>query len=120
MSQKQIFLGILPYIKIYFTVFEQYQKARLHFIQSISDLANRPQSINHLLKYDVISKLCPLLEDSVPTIQQITAIVVGKIASFSQETAEMIVKANLIPIMIRSSGMETVCILFIFYFLEVL
>lgn len=44
----------------------------------------------------------------MPTIQQVTAIAVGKIAAFSSETAELVMKANLLPIMISSTGMETV------------
>lgn len=95
-------------LRLILIVFEQYQKARLQFIQSISDLANRPQNINYLLKYDVISKLGPLLVDPVPTIQQITATVIGKMANFSPEVAKQLMEANLISVMIHSSGMDNV------------
>ncbi|VDK33124.1 unnamed protein product [Taenia asiatica] len=94
MSQKQIFL-----------VFQQYQKARLLFIQSISDLANRPNNINNLLKYDVISCLEPLLNDAVPTIQQVAAMVIGKIASSSKKFAELVIESNMVQTMLKSSGM---------------
>lgn len=75
------------------------------FIQSMSDLANRPNNIDNLLKYDVISCLGPLLNDAVPTIQQVAAIVIGKIASSSKKFAELVIDSNMIPTMLKSSGM---------------
>ncbi|VDM31112.1 unnamed protein product [Hydatigera taeniaeformis] len=72
----------------------------------MSDLASRPNNIDRLLKYDVISCLGPLLNDPVPTIQQVAAIVIGKIAGFSKKFAESVVDSNIIPMMLKSSGME--------------
>ncbi|KAL5963040.1 Sperm-associated antigen 6 [Taenia solium] len=72
----------------------------------MSDLANRPNNISNLLKYDVISCLGPLLNDAVPTIQQVAAIVIGKIASSSKKSAELVIESNMVPTMLKSSGME--------------
>lgn len=53
-------------------VFEAYQKARVNFVQTVADLATRPQNIEALQQADVMSLLRPLLLDNVPSIQQVS------------------------------------------------
>lgn len=45
-------------------VFEQYQKARVNFVQSVADLAQNPKNIEALKEGDVFSLLRPLLLDT--------------------------------------------------------
>ena len=52
-------------------VFESYQKARVSFVQTVAELATRPQNIEALQNAGVMSLLRPLLLDSVPSIQQV-------------------------------------------------
>ena len=67
--------------------FEEYQKARLTFVQSIADLATRPQNIIALHSAGVMALLRPLLLDSVQTIQQSAALAIGRLANYSEEIA---------------------------------
>ena len=63
MSQRQIL-----------QVFEQYQSARVNFVQVVSDLANRPTNVETLQSAGVMQLLRPLLLDVVPTVQQTAAL----------------------------------------------
>lgn len=45
-------------------VFEQYQKARISFVQSVADLAQNQKNIEALKESDVFSLLRPLLLDT--------------------------------------------------------
>ena len=51
-------------------VFEEYQKARVTFVQTVADLATRPQNIDALQNAGVMALLRPLLLDNVASIQQ--------------------------------------------------
>ncbi len=77
--------------------FEKYQKDRLSFAQSLSDLASRDANIDSLLKSGALPLLKPLLLDNVPPVQQAAANALAKIANFSMEAAEAIVKMDIIP-----------------------
>ena len=46
-------------------VFEQYQKGRVQFVQSVAELATRPQNIEAMQNAGVMSLLRPLLLDNV-------------------------------------------------------
>ena len=52
-------------------VFENYQKARASFVQTVADLSSRPQNVDALREAGVMALLRPLLIDTVPTIQQV-------------------------------------------------
>ncbi|KAI3387348.1 hypothetical protein SNEBB_003870 [Seison nebaliae] len=82
--------------------FEQYQKARMQFVQSISEMANRPQNIETLQNAGVMSLLRPMLLDVVPTIQQNAALALGRLASFNQQLAEAVVKSDILPQLVYS------------------
>lgn len=78
--------------------FEAYQKARVTFVQTVAELATRPQNIEALqsagmtaLHSGVMSLLRPLLLDNVPSIQQSAALALGRLANYSDELAEAVV-----------------------------
>ena len=72
--------------------FEEYQKARITFVQKIAELASRPQNIESLHSAGVMALLRPLLLDSVPSIQQSAALAIGRLANYSEELAESVVQ----------------------------
>lgn len=82
--------------------FEEYQKARISFVQSIAELASKPQNIEALHSAGVMSLLRPLLLDTVPSIQQSAALAIGRLANFSEELAESVVENQIIPQLIVS------------------
>ena len=59
----------LQWGKSHFLVFEQYQKARTQFVQTVAELSTRPQNIETLQAAGVMQLLRPLLLDVVPTVQ---------------------------------------------------
>ncbi|XP_051676655.1 sperm-associated antigen 6 isoform X3 [Oryctolagus cuniculus] len=91
MSQRQVF-----------NVFEQYQKARVQFVQMVAELANKPQNIEILQNAGVISLLRPLLLDVVPSVQQTAALALGRLANYNEDLAEAIVKDNILPQLVYS------------------
>ena len=82
--------------------FEEYQKARISFVQSIAELASRPQNIEALHAAGVMALLRPLLLDSVPSIQQSAALAIGRLANYSEELAESVVQNDIITQLIYS------------------
>ncbi|XP_051872265.1 sperm-associated antigen 6 isoform X2 [Pristis pectinata] len=83
-------------------VFEQYQKARTHFVQTIAELATRPQNIETLQNAGVMSLLRPLLLDVVPSIQQTAALALGRLANYNDDLAEAVVKGDILPQLVYS------------------
>lgn len=82
--------------------FEDYQKARFTFVQTIADLATRPQNIIALHSAGVMSLLRPLLLDSVQVIQQSAALAIGRLANYSEEIAESVIQNDIITQLIFS------------------
>jgi Armadillo/beta-catenin-like repeat len=82
--------------------FEEYQKSRIAFVQTIAELATRPQNIEALYSAGVMSLLRPLLLDSVPSIQQSAALAIGRLANHSEELAESVVQNDIITQLISS------------------
>ncbi|XP_042570187.1 sperm-associated antigen 6 isoform X1 [Cyprinus carpio] len=83
-------------------VFEQYQKARTQFVQTVADLAARPQNTETLQNSGVMSLLRPLLLDAVPTIQQTAALALGRLANYNDDLAEAVVKGDILPQLVYS------------------
>ncbi|XP_010888451.1 sperm-associated antigen 6 [Esox lucius] len=83
-------------------VFEQYQKARTQFVQTVAELATRPQNIETLQNAGVMSLLRPLLLDIVPTIQQTSALALGRLANYNDDLAEAVVKGDILPQLVYS------------------
>ncbi|XP_053198602.1 sperm-associated antigen 6 [Scomber japonicus] len=91
MSQRQIIQA-----------FEQYQKSRMQFVQTVADLAARPQNIETLHNAGVMSMLRPLMLDVVPSIQQTAALALGRLADHSDDLAEAVVKEDILPQLVHS------------------
>ncbi|XP_069007670.1 sperm-associated antigen 6 [Embiotoca jacksoni] len=91
MSQRQII-----------QVFEQYQKSRMQFVQTVADLAVRSQNIEMLHNAGVMSMLRPLMLDVVPSIQQTAALALGRLADHSDGLAEAVVKEDILPQLVQS------------------
>ena len=90
------------------SVFEQYQKARTQFVQTVAELATRPQNIEILQNAGVMSLLRPLLLDIVPTIQQTAALALGRLANFNDDLAEAVVKGDILPQLVYSLAEQNV------------
>ena len=82
--------------------FEEYQKARITFVQKIAELASRPENIEALHSAGSMALLRPLLLDSVPSIQQSAALAIGRLANYSKELAESVVQNDIIKELIYS------------------
>ncbi|XP_054449689.1 sperm-associated antigen 6 isoform X2 [Pteronotus mesoamericanus] len=83
-------------------VFEQYQKARTQFVQTVAELATRPKNIETLQNAGVMSLLRPLLLDVVPTIQQTAVLALGRLANYNDDLAEAVVKGDILPQLVYS------------------
>jgi len=83
-------------------VFENYQKARTAFVQTVADLASRPQNVDALQHAGVMAMLRPLLLDTVPTIQQTAALALGRLADVSDELAAAVVTGDILPQLVYS------------------
>ena len=92
-------------------MFEQYQKARTQFVQTVAELATRPQNIEILQNAGVMSLLRPLLLDIVPTIQQTAALALGRLANFNDDLAEAVVKGDILPQLVYSLAEQNVKII---------
>jgi len=84
------------------SVFEDYQASRTKFVQTVAELALRPQNIESLQNAGVMQLLRPLLLDTVPSIQQSAALALGRLANYSEELAECVVSAEVLPQLIYS------------------
>jgi HEAT repeat protein len=80
--------------------FEENQKARVTFVQTVDELATGPQNIDDLQSADVMQFLRPLLIGNVPSIQQSAAL--GRLANYSDELAEAIISNEILPQLVSS------------------
>lgn len=89
-------------------VFENYQASRTTFVQTIAELANRPQNIEALQNAGVMALLRPLLMDTVPSIQQSAALALGRLANYSEALAEAVVMNEVLPQLVYSLSEQNV------------
>merc|ERR1719223_1223106 len=82
--------------------FEVYQKSRVNFVQTVAELATRPQNIEALQNAGVMQLLRPLLLDNVPSIQQSAALALGRLANYSEDLAEDVVGNEILPQLVYS------------------
>lgn len=85
-------------------IFEQYQKARVQFVQAVAEAATRPQNIDTMQNAGVMQLLRPLLLDNVPSIQQTAALALGRLANYSDDLAEAVVQNDILPQLVYSLG----------------
>lgn len=83
-------------------MFDRYQQQRLAFVQTVAELASRPGNIETLQSAGALDLLRPLLIDVSPEIQQTAALVVGKLANYSEDLAEAVVKGDILPQLVYS------------------
>ncbi|XP_001603009.1 sperm-associated antigen 6-like [Nasonia vitripennis] len=88
-------------------VFDHYQKARMQFVQTVTDLASRPHNIEYLDNAGVLDLLCPLLWDVTPSIQQLTAIALGRLANHDVKIARAILNKNILPRILKKIDKQT-------------
>ena len=74
--------------------FEEYQKGRIMFVQTVAELANRPKHIDSLKSVDVMKLLGPLLSDPVTSIKQSAALAIGRLARHNKELANNVIDDN--------------------------
>lgn len=74
--------------------FEEYQKCRIMFVQTVAELANRPKHIESLKNVKVMDLLAPLLNDPVTSIKQSAALAIGRLAKHSKELAYIVVEED--------------------------
>ena len=92
------------------SVFETYQKARVAFVQSVADLATRAQNIEIMQNAGVMQLLRPLLLDNVPSIQQSSALALGRLANYSDDLAEAVVGNEILPQLVYSLAEQNVSV----------
>jgi len=110
------------------STFEQYQKARVQFVQAVAEAATRPQNIDTMQNAGVMQLLRPLLLDNVsiivcdggnlalrtsvfaqvPSIQQTAALALGRLANYSDDLAEAVVANEILPQLVYSLGEQNV------------
>ncbi|OEH77778.1 armadillo beta-catenin-like repeat [Cyclospora cayetanensis] len=83
-------------------VFEEFQRARSHFVQTLADLSQKPQNIDGLRSAGALQLLRPLLLDSIPGIQQTAAVALGRLAGHSEVAARECVNEDILPHLVAS------------------
>ncbi|XP_017798694.1 PREDICTED: sperm-associated antigen 6 [Habropoda laboriosa] len=83
-------------------VFDQYQKARLFFVQSVADFASKSNTIGCLEAAGGLDLLCPLLTDPVPSIQHMAALAIGKIANNNHRLAQAVIRMDILPQLLKN------------------
>lgn len=82
--------------------FEDYQKARISFVQTIATLSTHQQNVDALYSAGVIPLLKPLLLDVVPSIQQSAALAIGRLSSYSEDLAKCVADNDIVSQLIYS------------------
>ena len=80
----------------------------MQFVQTVTDLASRPHNIEYLDNAGVLDLLYPLLWDIIPSIQQLTAIALGRLANHDIKIAQNILKKNILPQLLKKIDKQTV------------
>lgn len=88
--------------------FEQYEKARIQFVQSVADLSTRPQSANCLVDLGAIELLPPLLSDIVPNVQVYAALALGRLANHQLSIAKDMVDKGVLPKLLQGIDNKSV------------
>ncbi|XP_033211531.1 sperm-associated antigen 6-like [Belonocnema kinseyi] len=83
-------------------VFEQYQKSRMQFVQTVADLASKSHNVECLERAGVLETVCPLINDIVPTIRQTAVITLGRLASHDIKIAQAILRKDVVPCILKN------------------
>ncbi|KAK4877934.1 hypothetical protein RN001_010440 [Aquatica leii] len=82
-------------------VFDNYQKARISFVQTVADLAMRQQNVEYLNQAGALDLLLPLITDRCTQIQQCAAIAIGRLVNFDAKLAQQVISRNCLPLLLR-------------------
>lgn len=82
-------------------IFEEYRKARVIFVQTVADLALRPQNIDMLKSNNVIELLRPLLNDVCVQIQQCAAVAFGRMAHHDPVIGNEMLRGDLLDLLLK-------------------
>jgi hypothetical protein len=85
--------------------FEEFQKARITFVQTVAELAKRKQNIDSLKRLGVMKLLGPLLSDPVTSIKQSSALAIGRLVKEDVELANNVVnedKGKILSLLLES------------------
>lgn len=80
----------------------------MQFVRVVADLASRSHNIEYLDSAGILDLLCPLLWDIVPSIQQLTAIALGRLANHDIKIAQTIMKRNILPQLLKKINQQNV------------
>lgn len=83
-------------------VFDDYQRSRTNFVQTVAELSSRKKNIEMLQQADVMPLLRPMLLDVVPTIQQTAALALGRLANHDEALAKGIIDGDILPQLVYS------------------
>lgn len=86
--------------------FERFAQARLQFVRSIADCAERAEFLEALLTEDVFGALRPMLHDNVVTVQSTAALALGRVANFSPELAAELVRHGVLADIVGTMSSE--------------
>ncbi|SCO67406.1 PF16 protein, putative [Plasmodium vivax] len=78
-------------------IFEDYNRSRAQFTQSIYDMCLKAHHMEVIISTDIIMLLRPLILDKVPIVQQNATQILGKMASHSEEVALTILQNDVLP-----------------------
>ncbi|XP_014241581.1 sperm-associated antigen 6-like [Cimex lectularius] len=81
--------------------FDQYEKARIHFAQTMADMALRSINVDCMLKCNVLELLQALLSDPSLRVQQNAALAIGRLSNNSPEAAKAAVNVDVLPTMLK-------------------
>ncbi|CDO65110.1 armadillo repeat protein PF16, putative [Plasmodium reichenowi] len=83
--------------KVIQQIFEEYNRSRIQFTQNVCDYCLKSHNIEILINTDIIILLRPLILDKVPIVQQNATLILGKLASHSEEIALTILENDILP-----------------------
>ncbi|ANQ08274.1 Uncharacterized protein PCOAH_00026450 [Plasmodium coatneyi] len=83
--------------KIIQQIFEDYNRSRTQFTQSIYDMCLKAHNMEVIISTDIIILIRPLILDKVPIVQQNATQILAKMASHSEEVALTILQNDVLP-----------------------
>eukprot|EP00366_Plasmodium_knowlesi_P001815 XP_002259312.1 pf16 protein, putative [Plasmodium knowlesi strain H] len=78
-------------------IFEDYNRSRTQFTQSIYDMCLKAHNMEIIINTDIIILIRPLILDKVPMVQQNATQILAKMASHSEEVALTILENDVLP-----------------------
>uniref|UniRef100_A0A146M5Q5 Sperm-associated antigen 6 n=2 Tax=Lygus hesperus TaxID=30085 RepID=A0A146M5Q5_LYGHE len=82
--------------------FENYEKARVLFAQTMADMALRSVNVDCMLRCNVMELLLALLNDPSLRVQQNAALAIGRLANNSHEAARIAMFIDILPALLKN------------------